>query len=305
MDDRGKNALRILITLANMKGHEAIFKQIPLDQIQRDPDQPRKDFGTDGDENRLWVSIKDLGVQQPLAVSEMGDGKYIILDGHRRYICAQRLKLKSVPCRVYPKMDIGEFELIRFEIQNNRRPWKPLERSEAIERIKTAKRFDSNADLATFLHLSTSLVSNSLQLRKQKLEYIEMMESYDLAESYRIEFVRLKPKIRKVRNFEADEIIRIIFSKVQCNVIKSAKDFRKLGRIFLRATANEEELYQFLSNPDMTVTELDQNTLQSGFSLLIEELIKKIGSKKKDGIEFSSEEKTFLTQLKDFLNTAL
>ena len=53
-----------------MKNINAVFKEIPLQLIERDPEQPRKDFGTDGDENRLWVSIRDLGIQQPLAVSE-------------------------------------------------------------------------------------------------------------------------------------------------------------------------------------------------------------------------------------------
>lgn len=281
------------------------FKELPLERIQRDPDQPRKDFGTDGDQNRLMLSINELGIQQPLAVSEIEKDRYIILDGHRRYICAQKLKLTAVPCRVYPKLSEGQFERIRFEIQNNRRPWKPLERSEALERIKSSNSFKTNKELAIFLHLSETLVGNSLQIRRQKMEYLSLMEKHDIPESYRVEFVRLKTKIRKIKEFEVDEIIRNLFERVEHGVIKSAKEFRKLGRIFLRATANEAELYRFLSDPDMTVAELDQRTLQSGFSLVIEELIQKIGYKRQEGVAFSSQEKTFLTQLKELLNKVL
>lgn len=288
-----------------MSYSDPIFKQLPLSKIERDPQQPRRDFGTSGDENRLLVSIKDLGIQQPIAVSEVEPDRFIILDGHRRYICAQKLKLKTVPCRIYPKMSLGEFERLRFEIQNNRRPWKPLERSEAIERIKNANNMKTNKELAKFLHLSETLVGNSLQLRKEKLDYLELMERYDLPESYRVEFVRLKSKIRKIRNFEASEIIQIIFEKVQHSIIKSAKDFRRLGRIFLRATANEAELHRFLSDPDMTVSELMQRAQQSGFSLVIEELIQKVSKKRQEGTAFSSQEKDFLKQLRDLLGKVL
>lgn len=288
-----------------MPHSEFVFKELPLDQIQRDPDQPRKDFGTEGDANRLMLSIKELGIQQPLAVSKIDENRYTILDGHRRYICAQKIQLPTVPCRIYPKLNEGEFERIRFEIQNNRRPWKPLERSEALERIKSSNNFKTNKELSAYLHLSESLIGNSLQIRRQKMEYLSLMEKHDIQESYRVEFVRLKPKIRKIKEFEIDEIIRILFERVEHGVIGSAKEFRKLGRIFLRATANEAELYRFLSDSDMTVTELDQRTLQSGFSLVIEELIQKIGLKRQDGAAFSSQEKSFLLQLKELLNKVL
>ena len=281
-----------------------VFKEIPLGQIQRDPDQPRKDFGTDGDENRLLISIRDIGIQSPITVSEIEPDKYLIADGHRRYICAQKLGLETVPCRVYQKLGTGDFETIRFEIQNNRRPWKPLERSEALTRIKEANNFRTNKELAAYLHISEILISNSFGIRNQKIEYIGLMEKYDLNESYRVEFVHLKQKIRKIKDIEADEIILRIFKKVEQDVIKSSKEFRKLGRIFLRASANanEAELYEFLTDPYMRVSELEQRTLNSGFSLLIEQLLQKIIGKRSEGIEFSSQERSFLVQLKELLS---
>lgn len=190
-------------------------------------------------------------------------------------------------------------------MQNNRRPWKPLERSDSLERIKNTFGYRTNREVAAHVHQSESVVASSLQLRQQKMVYIELMEKYGLSESYRVEFVRLKPKIRKIRDYEVDDIIVKLFERVEHKVIRSAKDFRKLGRIFLRATANEEELYRFLSNGDMTISELEQRTIQTGFSLIIEQLIQKIGSKRQDGVAFSSQEKLFLEQLRDLLNQTL
>ena len=281
------------------------FLEIPVNKIQRDVNQPRRDFGTEGDTNRLLLSIEQYGIENPISVSELEDGRYIIIDGHRRYICAQKLGYEQVPCRVYPKLSNAELETRRYEIQNNRRSWKPMERSEALERIKAEMGFSSNRLLADHLGITEAVVANSLQLRKQKMDYIELMERYDLSESYRIEFVRLKPKLRKIRNVEVDDIIINLFNRIQHKVIKNAKELRKLGSIFLRATANEEELARYLVDPDMTVHELEQRTLQSGFSLHIEQLIKGISQKRAEGVAFSSQEKAFLEQLKKLLNEAL
>lgn len=281
------------------------FQDLPIEQIQWDPNQPRKDFGTEGDENRLKVSIQEHGILEPIEVSALEGSNFIIVDGHRRYIIAQKLGFKTIPCIVYPELKKGDLETIRFEIQTNQRRWKPSERSEALNRIKTEKGFRSNRELAQYLGLSETVVANSLQLRDLVLEYHDLMAKYDLSEAYRVEFMRLKPKLRKLGNMEVNHIIENIFERIQNHVIKNAKDLRKLGRIFLRATANEKELMNFLSDPDMTIEELEQRTLQSGSSLLVEQLIKYISTKRQEGVDFSSQEREFLDQLRILLNEAL
>lgn len=287
-----------------MQSYKFVFRELPIEQVERDPKQPRKDFGTEGDENRLLTSIRDYGIEEPIKVSEVEEDRYIIIDGHRRYICSQKIGMKTVPCRIYPKLGQGELETRRYEMQNNRRPWKPLERSEALERIKNCMGFHTNHELADYLHLSKALVSMVLNLRKQKLDYISLMEKYDLSENYRFEFVTMLPKMRKIREIEVDDIIKILFEKINHKVIYRAKDMRKLGKIFLHASANEEELYNFLKDPDMTLPELEQRTVQSGFSIHIEQAIQQIASKVKDGISFTSQEKGLLLQLSRLLGKA-
>ena len=287
-----------------------IFKELPIELVERDMHQPRKEFGTgkdgsDGDENRLRNSIKQYGIEEPIKVSEISENRYIIIDGHRRYICAQALGMKQVPCRIYSKMSEGEFETRRYEIQNNRRPWKPLERSEALERIKGCLGFHTNHELADYLNLSKTAVQMALQLRKQKLDYLGLMEKHDLPETYRYEFVIMMAKIRKIRDLEVDDIIKIIFKKIEHKVIYRGIDLRKIGKIFLRATINEKEIYDFLQDVDMTVSELEQRTLQSGFALLIDQLIQKIAQKREEGIAFSQNEKTYLAQLATLLKKAV
>lgn len=273
------------------------LKELPINQVQEDSDQPRKKFGTDGDKNRLKKSIAEHGILQPIGVFQLEENLYTIIDGHRRYRVAKELEFTTVPAIVYQKLKPAEVEISRFELQNNRRPWKPMERSEALFRIKNLMKFQNNQQLADLIGVSKTLVSNSLQLMFIRIDYLEQMEKYKFSESYRIEFVRLKPKIRKIGKFEVQDTIEIIFQKTRDNIIKNAKSFRKLGKIFSRASANETALISFLSDPDMTIDELEKKSSQSTSALLGEQLIKHITENLRKGIKFSPQEKEVFKSL--------
>jgi ParB/RepB/Spo0J family partition protein len=281
------------------------YAELPIEQVARDVNQPRKDFGTDGDTNRLLVSIKQYGIETPIVVSEQEPGYFLIVDGHRRFICAQKLGYTHIPCRIYPRLGDGELETRRYEIQNNRRPWRPLERSEALERIKNAHSFTSNVQLAEHLGISEAIVANSMQLHKQKFSHLELMKEYGLTESYMNEFVRLKPKLRKVQQWEVDDIIINIFERIKHNVIANSKELRKLGSIFQRATLNEEALARYLADDDMKISELQQAAEQSLFALNVENVIRTVTEKRSQGIAFKTQERAFLEQLRDLLNEAV
>lgn len=289
-----------------MKDQDFDFKKIPIDKVQMDSNQPRTDYGTEGDENRLLVSIREIGIRTPIHVMKQKDGgSYLIIDGHRRYICAKKLGYTELLCVVDEYMPEGKLELCRYETQNNRRDWKPIERSEAFHRIKQSMNFKTNKELAKVLRLSESIVADILNLKNLQLKYLTLMMEYNLSQAYQSEFVKLYPKLRKIQEFEVDEIIVNIFERVKHQVIKTSKDFRRLGRIFKRASANSEEIHTFLKDPDMTVGELVGRTEQSGFSGLVTDLINQVAQKRKNGKAYTSKEKGMLEQLKKLLTEAL
>src|SRR5579884_2011105 len=75
-------------------------KEIQLDRIQPDPNQPRRSF----DEERLEelaTSIRSEGVLQPIAVRyDRAAERYVILHGERRWRAARRAGLESIPAVV-------------------------------------------------------------------------------------------------------------------------------------------------------------------------------------------------------------
>ena len=281
------------------------FAELPIAQVQRDQNQPRQDFGAEGEKNKLKLSIKNYGIEEPLKVSQLADKRYIIIDGHRRHICAQKLGMKTVPCRIYPKMADGEFETRRFEMQNNRRAWNPLEKSEALERIKYSYGFKSNHELADYLGMSRSAVQSAMQMRKQRISNLTMMERYNVSKGVRMAMLNLFKKLQKIKNIEVDEIIPIIFEKIDKKVITTPLDVRKIGKAFILANINEDELHAFLTKPTMTATELEVRTRQTGFALACSDLIKKILKKKENGASFTKNEKASLVQLQALIRKTI
>ncbi|MBI3120168.1 MAG: ParB/RepB/Spo0J family partition protein [Candidatus Kerfeldbacteria bacterium] len=294
-----------------MRQKNYIFELIPIDLIEMDPAQPRQDYGTDGEQNRLYISIKQLGSFQPLIVRKTPQGKFRILDGHRRYICLKRLveedkliEFEKIPCRVYEQLPTDEEERIRFEVQNNRRSWKPIERAQVINRIRESGSFRSQEDVAKFLNIPRTLVGNSLQLRSLNLDLIAKMEKRDLKPTYQTELVRLIPKLCKIKNIEAEMIIQNIISRIDQKVIRSAKELRTLRRVFQYAKANEDFLYEYLNNSTMTVDQLIQksNIIRTNLTFVAQKTIQVLKEKKNKGSKFLEEEKTALKELLELLS---
>jgi len=282
-----------------------IFAELPVAQVQRDQNQPRQDFGAEGEKNKLKLSIKNYGIEEPIKVSQIAEKRYIIIDGHRRFICAQKLGMKTVPCRIYPKMTDGEFETRRYEMQNNRRAWNPLEKSEALERIKYSYGFKNNHELAVYLGMSRSSVQLAMQMRKQRISNLTMMERYSVPKGVRMAMLHLFKKLQRIKKFEVDDITSIIFQKVDKKVITKALDIRKIGKAFMQATINEDEIYEFLAKQGMTANELEQRTRQTGFALMCGDLIKKITKKKENGTSFTKNERGSLIQLQALIRKTI
>jgi ParB family chromosome partitioning protein len=96
---------RALSALEEMekKPVQAGGKAVPLEVLVPSP-QPRRRF-----ENleALAESIREKGVLQPLLVRPLGDGRYAIVAGERRYRAAKMAGLAEVPVRV---LDLSEKE---------------------------------------------------------------------------------------------------------------------------------------------------------------------------------------------------
>jgi len=290
-----------------MKNSDIITKDIPLNQIESDPHQPRKEFGIDENDkkNRLMLSMQDAGQLNPIAVRKMDKDQYRVIAGERRFMAAKLLKWPSLRCDVHAVTDEGDVKRIRFDLENNHRLWRAPERSREVKGIKTLKRFDTAKEVGDFLHMSESSMTVSLELQKKYDKYQAVMDEYALPESYREEFIRLEPRIRPIRDFTKDKIIKNLFERVQHQVIHNAKDFNRLGVIFIRAHNNEKEIYAYLSDPDMKAGELADRIKRDSLIRDIESVMRQTTKRLSEGVAFPPEVKKAMIQFRALLNKSL
>ncbi|MBK7573189.1 MAG: ParB/RepB/Spo0J family partition protein [Bacteroidetes bacterium] len=88
--------------------------QIPLEQIEPNPFQPRVDFD-DTALGELAASIKEQGIIQPITVRKLGYDKYQIISGERRYKASKLGGLKTIPAYIRVANDQGMLEMAIVE----------------------------------------------------------------------------------------------------------------------------------------------------------------------------------------------
>jgi ParB family chromosome partitioning protein len=106
--------------------------EIPIDQIQPNPRQPRKTFEP-APLAELAKSIKASGLIQPVVVRKIGGG-YQLIAGERRWRAARVAGLARVPAVVREASDVETLELALVE-NLLREDLNPMEQAEAYQRL--------------------------------------------------------------------------------------------------------------------------------------------------------------------------
>jgi ParB family transcriptional regulator, chromosome partitioning protein len=102
------------VVAGQQKGIAGAVAQVPLNQIEANPFQPRTEF----DETalkELAESIQMQGIIQPITVRKMGPDKYQIISGERRYKASRLAGLTSIPAYVRTANDQSMLEMALVE----------------------------------------------------------------------------------------------------------------------------------------------------------------------------------------------
>ena len=158
----GTNLDSLIPTSLTVAGTEvAQQNEVPISQISPNPRQPRTVF----DEvalNELIASIKSIGILQPPVVRKVGEGKYELVMGERRFRAAKAAGLTSIPVIIRQTPDN---ELLREALIENihRSQLNPLEEGAAYAQLLSD--FGCTHDeLALKLGRSRPLISNTIRL---------------------------------------------------------------------------------------------------------------------------------------------
>jgi ParB family chromosome partitioning protein len=136
------------------------LKHVAIDAIDPNPHQPRERF-EDDELEELAVSIRELGVLQPLLVRASG-ARFELIAGERRLRASRRAGLEVVPVMVVETDDRGSLE--RALVENvHRSDLNPIEEAAAYKQLIDDAGI-TQEELGKRLGRNRVTISNSLRL---------------------------------------------------------------------------------------------------------------------------------------------
>lgn len=156
---------------------DGVMKELPVEFLVRGKYQPRRDMHSDALEE-LAESIKEQGIMQPIVVRPLGQNRYEIIAGERRWRAAQLAGLSEVPALI---RDVADEAAIAMALIENiqREDLNPIEEAIALSRLQ--KEFElTQQEVAQAVGKSRAAVANILRLMSLNPEVKKMLEYGDL-----------------------------------------------------------------------------------------------------------------------------
>ena len=90
------------------------LNEIPIDQIEPNPDQPRREFDEEAMQE-LATSIQNMGIIAPITLRQVAPDHYQIIAGERRWRASQMAGLQTIPAYIRTANDESVMELALVE----------------------------------------------------------------------------------------------------------------------------------------------------------------------------------------------
>ena len=156
---------------------ETVVRDIPIEDIDPNMGQPRKEFDEDA-LKQLAESIKAAGVLSPILVVENGT-RFSIVAGERRYRASRLAGLTTVPCIVRDMT--SEQQMAAALIENvQRQDLNPVEEANAIQSLMKECGY-TQEQVGQKLGKSRPVIANSLRLLTLPEDVLAMVAAGELS----------------------------------------------------------------------------------------------------------------------------
>lgn len=137
------------------------LREVPVEAIEPNPHQPRAYFDEEALAS-LTASVAELGVLQPILVRELGDDRFELIAGERRWRAAKRAGLPTIPVVVRSVDDVLSLEQALVE-NLHRQDLNALEEAAAYQQLMEDFNL-TQEQVAQKVGKSRSAVANTLRL---------------------------------------------------------------------------------------------------------------------------------------------
>ncbi len=161
----------------NSEPSDSALQNISVEKLSSGKYQPRKDM-SDLALEELSLSIKSQGIIQPIVVRSIGENKYEIIAGERRWRAAKLAKLEEVPCIIKNVPDEAAVAIALIE-NIQREDLNAMEEAIALERLLTEFEL-THQEVSIAVGKSRTTVTNLLRLNKLNKEVKTFLENGDI-----------------------------------------------------------------------------------------------------------------------------
>jgi ParB family transcriptional regulator, chromosome partitioning protein len=265
--------------------NEEQIQYLTLDQIHRDPDQPRTEFDPES-LHGLAEGLKEVGLLVPPRV-RLIEGRYVLVDGERRLRAAKLAGLTKIGVIVEGKDLSPEEVTLRQLIANcQREDLNHLDRSNAYHSLMERTGWTAST-LAARLGSSSATVSRHLGLRQLPEPIREQVNRGDIP-------LRAASSLLTVEDKEsqADLARRVAAGTLTCDALAGA----------IKSQRNAEDSSQSGTNrvccklPTASVTVSADSLNLENFILALEAVLAQARKARTQGIEVSTLAKMFRDQ---------
>jgi ParB family chromosome partitioning protein len=173
--------LAAILAVSDREAEAEELRQLPVELIIPNPDQPRRRFDEDG-LVALSDSIQEQGVLQPVLVRPLPAGNYELIAGERRWRAAGLAGLETMPAIVRADTTATTLELALIE-NMAREDLNPIEEARACEAL-TEELGLSREEVGRRVGRGRVAVSNLLRLLELPDEALELIEQERLSEGH-------------------------------------------------------------------------------------------------------------------------
>jgi len=271
-------------------GFKNRIEKIPLKNIESNPYNPRKRFGQE-EEDELVESINSKGVLQPIIVFEKKGlkGRFILLDGQRRFQACKKLGIEIIPAHIIDKEPTPLENLsLMFHIHNVYEEWTDMAIVTTLvtilKELKIDKEKPSREDITNIKRI-TSLSEykirkyiDVLRFSKPVLDKFldaELRERPDLDIDILSELRKPMKKINKVipslaKKYSEEDVVNVFIQKKKDKIITANKQIRMLSKIINNAEKGKinkklaaDKIAEFFDNKEVTMEKIYSETSEA------------------------------------------
>jgi ParB family transcriptional regulator, chromosome partitioning protein len=244
-------------------------RSLQVGKVKPNPHNPRKLFDVE-DLTVLRESIKRVGILVPLTVyKESRTGDYVILDGQRRWMCAQTVGLSEIPVNEVNEPTLVQNIVTMFQIHKLRKDWELMPTALKLELLMRELREKKSKRLADLTGLDEAVVVRCTKLLAYPKRYQDTMLDADPHKRVKADFfielyaVRNDREVNRFGWFNKDKFTDDMLKKIEQKGIKAVTDFRIVKQHINNAVkvgktaAISKRLQEFAAQPSLTPDHLN------------------------------------------------